>query len=121
NHDYYRSNIQAVRAAVRRLPPRTTWLPAAPPVQLTEQVVMVGVDGWGDARCGDLASAVQLSDWTLIEDFKRGRNARDEILRRLGANEARALRDQLARAPASARLLVLTHVPPFPEACVYNG
>jgi predicted phosphohydrolase len=124
NHDYYRSSITTVRAAMQRLDDRATWLPAHDPLRLTSRVVMLGVDGWGDARCGDLAGKVQLSDWDLIDDFKRAkgdRNARAEILKRLGANEARALRNQLSRAPASPELLVLTHVPPFPEACIYDG
>jgi hypothetical protein len=119
NHDYYRSSIDAVRAA---LPPG--WLPAVGPVRLTERTVLVGIDGWGDARCGDLASTVQLSDWQLIEDFERARYDRDarvQLLQDLGTAEAFALGELLARVPASDRLVVLTHVPPFPEACVYAG
>jgi len=124
NHDYYRSSITTVRGAMQRLDDRATWLPAQDPLRITPRVVMLGVDGWGDARCGDLDSKVQLSDWDLIDDFKRtrgDRGARADILKRLGANEARALRDLLARAPDSPELLVLTHVPPFPEACIYDG
>jgi predicted MPP superfamily phosphohydrolase len=124
NHDYYRSSIATVRAAMERLDERMTWLPAHEPLRLTPRVVMLGADGWGDARCGDLASSVQLSDWTVIDDFKRvgdDRAQRIALLERLGANEARALRQRLAAAPACEQLLVLTHVPPFPEACVYEG
>jgi predicted MPP superfamily phosphohydrolase len=124
NHDYYRSSIAAVRGGASRATKRASWLPALAPLQLTDNVAMLGVDGWGDARCGDLESKVELSDWQRIDDFKRARTdrgARIEILQRLGTNEARALRDLLARAPASEQLLVLTHVPPFPEACVYEG
>ena len=123
NHDYYRSSIATVRATMELLDERMTWLPAHDPLQLTPRTVLVGADGWGDARCGDLASSVVLSDWQLIDEFKRlkgDRNARNELLQRLGSNEARALRDRLARAPADKTLLVLTHVPPFPEACVYD-
>jgi predicted phosphohydrolase len=125
NHDYYRSSIRIVRDQAQRQPKRATYLPAIDPVQLTERIVMLGVDGWGDARCGDLSSTVQLSDWGLIEEFRRAKSdraARCEILQRLGTNEGRALRSQLERVPAGARhLLVLTHVPPFPAACVYAG
>ena len=125
NHDYYRSSIATVRAAMQRLDDdRATWLPAHDPLRIAPRVVMLGVDGWGDARCGDVGASVVLSDWNLIDDFRRARSdraARIEILQRLGGNEARALRDLLARAPASPELLVLTHVPPFPEACVYDG
>jgi predicted phosphohydrolase len=123
NHDYYRSSIATVRAAMQRLDDRMTWLPAHDPLRLTTRVVLVGADGWGDARCGDLGSSVQLSDWQLIDDFKKlkgDRAARDQVLQRLGANEARALRDRLAQAPDCPEMLVLTHVPPFPEACVYE-
>jgi len=122
NHDYYRGSIASVRAAVKRLDDAATWLPAHEPLRITRDVVLVGADGWGDARCGDLDSSVVLSDWQLIEDLAKlgdDRAARIAALRRLGDNEARALADQLARAPDSPRLVVLTHVPPFPEACVY--
>jgi len=122
NHDYYRSSITAVRGAMERLADaNATWLPAHAPMRLTPRTVMLGIDGWGDARCGDLESTVQLSDWQLIEDFRktRDREARIALLQRLGANEARALRGRLAEVPPSEQLVVLTHVPPFPEACVY--
>src|SRR2546423_4176357 len=123
NHDYYRSSIATVRAEVQRLDDRATWLPALAPLRLSERTVMLGVDGWGDARCGDLESKVELSDWTLIDDFRRARDraARIELLQRLGGNEARVLRERLADAPDDVdQLLVLTHVPPFPEACIYH-
>jgi Icc protein len=123
NHDYYRSSLATVRAAMERLDTSMTWLPACEPLRITPRTVILGIDGWGDARCGDLASSVQLSDWRLIDDFKRAqtRDARNEVLQRFGANEARALRSKLADAPDAEHLLVLTHVPPFAEACVYDG
>lgn len=125
NHDYYRSSIRIVRDHATRGTRRGTYLQHVDPIQLTERTVLLGVDGWGDARCGDLSSTVQLSDWNLIEDFRRARSdraARCEILQRLGANEGRALRERLERVPPGAReLLILTHVPPFPGACVYGG
>ena len=51
NHDYYRSSIDEVRATLPG-----GWLPGLAPVQLTDRTVLLGIDGWGDARCGDLAS-----------------------------------------------------------------
>jgi 3',5'-cyclic-AMP phosphodiesterase len=125
NHDYYRSSIAAVRGAMERLDANAaaTWLPAQRPLRLTPKTVMLGIDGWGDARCGDLTSTVQLSDWQRIDELRKCRTVEDRIsvLQRLGANEARALRDQLSDVPDTPQLLVLTHVPPFPEACVYAG
>ena len=98
NHDYYRSSIGAVRD---QLP--AGWLPAHTPLQLTERTVLLGIDGWGDARCGNLESQVQLSDWQLIEDFapvRYDRAARITLLNDLGTAEAFALGELLARAPA---------------------
>jgi predicted MPP superfamily phosphohydrolase len=123
NHDFYRSSIRTVREDVKRIK-SATYLPEADPIPLSPQMTMIGVDGWGDARCGDLESKVQLSDWQLIEDFRKARTDRAqriEILQRLGSNEARTLRDRLSRMPQTGELLVLTHVPPFPEACWYDG
>jgi 3',5'-cyclic-AMP phosphodiesterase len=119
NHDYYRSSIHTVR---ENLP--AGWMPDAGPVQLSDRTVLLGVDGWGDARCGDLESTIQLSDWHLIEELaalRYDRKARIELLQELGTAEAFVLGELLARAPASEQLVVLTHVPPFPEACVYEG
>ncbi len=124
NHDYYRSSIRLVREQITRGPRNATWLPGTTPIQLTDRVVLIGIDGWGDARCGDLESRVQLSDWNLIDDFRKARTDRAErnaVLQRLGANEARALREMLARTPATEQLVVLTHVPPFPESCWHDG
>ena len=119
NHDYHRSSIHAVR---ENLP--AGWLPAMQPFKLTERTTLLGIDGWGDARCGDLHSQIQLSDWQLIDDFESvryDRAARIALLNDLGTTEAFGLGELLAHAPTSESLVVLTHVPPFPEACVYAG
>ena len=124
NHDFYRANIRVVRGDIPRAAKGATYLPAVPAVQLTERVTMIGVDGWGDARCGDLASTVQLSDWKLIDELKKYRTDRDGLvqqLQRLGAAEGRLLAEKLAAVGHAPELLVLTHVPPYPEACVYDG
>lgn len=120
NHDYYGSSIAAVRERVR---PLGWWLPAAP-VPLTATTTLIGVDGWGDARCGNLASNVRLADWKEIAELDGllwcDPAERCAKLRALGDAEAAALHAQLATASARA-LIVLTHVPPFPEACWYDG
>src|SRR5688500_3859995 len=124
NHDFYRANIRVVRGDIPRAAKGATYMPAVPSVQLTDRITMIGVDGWGDARAGDLASTVQLSDWNLIDELKKhktDREARIEHLQRLGAAEGRLLAEKLAAVAGAPELLVLTHVPPFPEACVYDG
>lgn len=125
NHDFYRGSIAGVREMVQKGPRGATWIPGAPPIELAPRTMLVGIDGWGDGRCGDVESKLQLSDWTLIADFERcqyDRAARISLLRMLGDREARRLRETLATVPdETAHLVVLTHVPPMPEACVYDG
>ncbi|MGE0870386.1 MAG: metallophosphoesterase [Kofleriaceae bacterium] len=122
NHDYYRSSIRRVRDALARPIAGATWMPAAEPMRVGARTTLIGIDGWGDARCGDLGSTVDLSDWQLIEELaRRDRLTRIETLQRLGSNEARALAHKLTQVPPNADVLVLTHVPPFAEACVYGG
>lgn len=142
NHDYYGSSIAAVRAAVTELGarrPRLRWLPAAGVVELTETTAMIGVDGWGDARLGAPdTTRVTLNDFFHIEDLAAeidpaaravpsllvggDRRALHRKLRALGAAEADACRRLLSAALAShERVLVVTHVPPFAEACWHEG
>jgi predicted phosphohydrolase len=119
NHDFYGSSIDDVRVHASA---RMRWLPALAPVRLTASTQLVGVDGWGDARCGDLESRVMLSDWHAIRDL-RGLTAPHRIaaLQTLGAREAEALRTQLERFEPARELIVLTHVPPFAGACWHDG
>jgi hypothetical protein len=121
NHDYYRSTIAAVRERARTT---SWWLPARDPIELSDSTTLVGIDGWGDARCGNLESEVKLADWRCIGELDgllvcppAERCAR---LQALGTAEAEALRGKLAGI-APRELLVLTHVPPFADACWYDG
>jgi predicted phosphohydrolase len=142
NHDYYGSSIAAVRAAVTELGtrrPRLRWLPAAGVVELTEKTALIGVDGWGDARLGAPATTrVTLNDFFHIEDLAAeidpaaravpsllvggDRRALPRKLQALGAAEADTCRRLLSAALADyEHVLVATHVPPFAEACWYEG
>jgi len=119
NHDFYGSSVTEVR---RRARATKCWLPSVGPVQLTKATALIGVDGWGDARCGNLGSRVMLADWQWIRDLQGlTKQQRIDTLRTLGAQEAGALTEQLARLETTQELLVLTHVPPFAEACWYEG
>ncbi len=127
NHDFYFSSIADVRNAIRELcavHPRLQWLPIAGVVPLTEVTALVGHDGWGDGRFGDYqASTVKLNDWRLIEDFNGlEKEARLPLLQALGDEAADHFRQVLPEALQRYRqVLVVIHVPPFREACLYAG
>jgi predicted MPP superfamily phosphohydrolase len=128
NHDFYGGRIGLVREAVRTLTrkdaARFNWLPASRVVKLTEKTCLVGIDGWGDARVGNYRiSPVELPDWQQIDDLKfLDRQARLNKLRALGDEASSYLREVLPEALEKFdRVLVLTHVPPFRQACFYQG
>jgi 3',5'-cyclic-AMP phosphodiesterase len=127
NHDYYRGSIAGVRARLAeaaRGPSRLRWLNQETGIDLGGGWGLVGHDGWGDARAGDPeGSRVALSDWIHIEELRLLPDPeRNRRLRALGdevaAHFSRVVPGALDRFE---KLLVATHVPPFPEACWHEG
>lgn len=140
NHDYYGGDVAAVRARMTRLAsPRLHWLPASGVVELTPRTGLIGHGGWGDGRIGDfLSSEVILTDYVAIRDLREVGTAGAEVenplagwenksalkkkLGELGDEAAATLRPLLAEAVERfQRVIVLTHVPPFREACWHGG
>lgn len=127
NHDFYFSSLERTLDAIREgvaADPRLHYLPDLPPVQLAPGIVMIGEDGWGDATEGDYArSMVRLNDFRLIDDFRLAAPLQwPEMLVELGRQAAQRLRSKLEVALRdSEQVLVVTHVPPYREACWYEG
>lgn len=127
NHDYYHGAVATVREAVRALcaaHPQLRYLHGAGVVSLAPDVALVGVDGWGDARCGAYdTTGVLLNDFRLIADVAwRALPERNAVLRSLGDESAAALDTDLGEALRShSRVVVATHVPPFAEATWHEG
>ena len=127
NHDYYGGSLAAVRdeiAALVRQSNHLFWLPSSGVVELTAETGLVGHDGWADARFGDYAgSQVMLNDYLMIAELRGlDRGQRQARLNALGDAVAEHFRDLLPEALSRFRhLLVLTHAPPFREACWHEG
>jgi len=127
NHDYYYGSIAGVRTAIKKLCDRSDWLhwlPAGGVVELTEETGLIGIDSWADARLGNYRdSMVLLNDYSLIKELAGlDQDARRVKLNELGDIAAANLRDVLPRALVRFQhLLLLTHVPPFKEACWHAG
>ena len=127
NHDYYHDSVHAVRERITKCSRQSEqlhWLPIVGVVRLTDDTCLIGQGGWADGRCGDyLNSTVMLNDYRLIEDLA-GLDpvARLKVLNKLGDEAATFLQDQIQTAVADYRqVILLTHVPPFKEACWYQG
>ncbi|HLY12446.1 MAG TPA: metallophosphoesterase [Planctomycetota bacterium] len=127
NHDFYVGSIAKVRAAMTALSRRSRllkWLPAAGVVQLTPRTALIGHDGWGDARYGNVdGTPVRLNDFVMIEELSGiRREVRRDRLRALGDEAAAYVRQALPRAFALCpHAVLLTHVPPFRESCWHDG
>ncbi len=127
NHDFYQATIALTRRQIVDAcgtEPRLTYLTNEFEIPLSQAVGLVGEDGWGDATVGDYEnSPVRLADFAHIEDFRHGDAAlRKHQLQMLGVDAADRLRPKLEEAlQRFATVIVATHVPPFREACWYEG
>lgn len=131
NHDFYKGSIAEVRAWASTFhvgDEGLRWLPAAGPWRASDGTVVVGVDGWGDGRAGaPESSTVQLNDWRFIRELAEVHamwdvRARRQRLAALSDDDAARLEATLREAvPGASRVVVLTHVPPFEEACWHDG
>ncbi len=123
NHDFYGSSVKKVKAEAKKL----DYLSHAP-VELTRDTIMIGVDGWGDCRNGDFEnSRLVMNDWWYIDDLRKAHGkGMDELkikLQQLADKDARALKSKLKEALSWSpkKVIIVTHVPPFEEACMYAG
>ena len=127
NHDYYRSSIPVVRQRVSELAemiPNLHFLTTEGAYSLTDDVVLVGHDGWGDGKNGDfLQTPIRINDHKLIAELSGlTRPSLQKKLNQLGEEAARHILNGLNAAKDMGNSLwVLTHVPPFPETCWHNG
>lgn len=127
NHDFYGGSIREVRseiAAQVAVSRWLHWLPASGVVPLSATTALVGHDSWADGRVGDFfRSEVMLNDYVLIDELRTpDKQLRFEKLNALG-DEAAGFLDAKVREAISRwkNIVVLTHVPPFREACWHEG
>ena len=130
NHDYYRGQIDEVRNEMTALTESNEylfWLPASNPMSLDNNTLLVGQDGWADGRLGDYHnSRVAINDSRMIADlFQEKIQGRFQLLakmQQLADYDASQLQAHLIQAAIQRpqRIIVLTHIPPFKEACLHE-
>jgi predicted MPP superfamily phosphohydrolase len=131
NHDYYRGQISEVHDAMTALTKehdKLFWLPAAGMQKLDNNTFLIGQDGWADGRLGDYQnSRVVLNDSRMIADLFQekmlGKYQLLEKMQQLADADAKRLQNDLEQASNQnpKKIIVLTHVPPFKEACLHKG
>lgn len=127
NHDYYYESISKMRKAAKELTqeiPSLHYLTYKGIIPLSDQTALIGHDGWSDAKAGDFFnSEILLNDYFLIEELKRlNQEERYKKLNELGEEAAEYLKKNLLLAlKRYDSIVMLTHVPPFEEACLHEG
>lgn len=127
NHDAYHGSIAEMRSKASELTRKSEWLhwlPESGVVELTSDVGLLGHGGWGDGRFGNYHdSPVRLNDFNLIAELKGlGPNGLLSKLNELGDKAAAHFMDALPHAlDRFSTVIVLTHVPPWVEACWHEG
>ena len=92
-------------------------------MRLSDETSLIGHRGWADGRAGlGERSTVRLNDHLLIQNLARTDSVQlFAILQALGDQSANYIRTTATEALAACRrLIVATHVPPFPEAALYE-
>lgn len=131
NHDYYRGRINEIRDAMTALTKehdKLYWLPASEIQKIDNDTILIGQDGWADGRLGDFEnSRVVLNDSRMIADLFQekilGKYQLLEKMQQLADADAVELQNVLEKAANKnpKKIIVLTHVPPFKDACLHKG
>jgi len=132
NHDYYRGQVDSLRQEMIDLTQDESllyWLPATGPQDLGEGTLLLGEDTWADGRYGDYTnSRVSLNDSRMIQDLFEssllGKYPLLEKMQQLADQDAQQLKGSLLNAIKDHRpkkIILMIHVPPFKEACLYEG
>ncbi|HEV8051863.1 MAG TPA: metallophosphoesterase [Parachlamydiaceae bacterium] len=127
NHDFYNGSIPVIRNDAKNIGAIASnlhYLTDGAVIELSEQTALIGHDGWSDAYAGDfIKSDVMLNDYFLIDELKRlTHEERFLKLHELGEEAAVSVNKLLLTALEKYdRVILLIHVPPFVEACLYEG
>lgn len=127
NHDYYGGSIEYVRSELTKFVktrPSLYWLNNCNGISLSSETALIGHDSWADGRFGDYwKSLVQLNDFVLIGDFI-GRTKKECLDRMMTLADEAATHFQKVlpiMLENHRKVIIVTHVPPFPESALYKG
>ena len=127
NHDFYHGSLGQIHSLADQISEssqRLRWLATQGIIEITSSTCLLGHDSWTDGRLGNGSSSqVELNDYYLIKEFAGlSRQERYRKMGDLGNQAADHFQQLLPLACASYRnIILLTHVPPFREACWHEG
>jgi 3',5'-cyclic AMP phosphodiesterase CpdA len=127
NHDFYHGSLEQIQGLAGDVSASSQWLrwlTAQGIVEITSSTCLLGHGSWADGRLGNgINSQVEINDYSLIDEFiGLSRQERYQKMGDLSDQAADHFRRLLPQACANYRnILLLTHVPPFREACWHEG
>jgi Icc-related predicted phosphoesterase len=129
NHDFYNCYIQQVRDVSQELTEKHDelfWLQCKGPIKLTDDVCLIGNDGFYDGRLGRYTGGrytFDLLDFSAIKDFSRfSRNELYYMFNRLADESALMIENSLEEGFKNYKHVILaTHCPPIEELAKYKG
>ena len=128
NHDFYQGSfIKEIKDSVHQLVqqlPDCHYLTKEEVISLSTHTALIGHDSWADGRAGNYQnSSVQLRDSIEIKDLiGLSKDERLKILEALGEEAALEIERKLHKAFKTHKtIILLTHIPPYPEAAFYKG
>lgn len=124
NHDYWNSGFLEIKQQMNSCF-SDSWLTSSGCVKLTEEVCLVGEDGWYDGQLGKpFGSGIQMNDWFKIEDFNQclefGEVNKTKILDFIKIQAEQSAfklksKIELGIAAGFKTFVVATHMPPFAD------
>jgi len=128
NHDYNYSSIDNIHNKIRNLCKKYSnliWLTESEIVPLSEEVALIGVEGWYDAKIGNPNLLKFTTDWLLIEDFRKlhSLSERIEAFRELSNKSCEIIEKKLNQALELdyKTIYILTHFPCWKESTRDEG
>ncbi len=126
NHDRWGSSLAQCERDLRphNLPQgHSVFMDLVDSIELEEGLHVVGDSGWYDGRNGLQGNPrMILNDWFYVEEYK-GKNERS-CSAEIADRRAKILEEKLRKVCASDKtkhVIVITHVPPYPEAALHMG
>lgn len=128
NHDYYFSSIYDTHAKIKKICEKyknLIWLTESDVISLTDEVALIGTEGWYDASIGKPQYLRYTLDRLLISDFRKIPLLSEKIqmFKDLASNSCTILSNKLHKALEQGykSIYILTHFPPWKEATRDEG
>lgn len=121
NHDFWFSSFKETYKNIRELCNKHKnlfWLSDIDVVKITNDIGVIGSEGWYDARIGNVNYLKYTADWYMIHEFKRlSPEERIVEYRKLAQASADRLSNLLDKSLNKLdTIYLLTHFPPWKEA-----